>query len=224
MTMTLQHPGRRLALALLTSASLMAGLGGCAAVVVGGVVTVGMAATDRRTLGAQTEDQAIELRGASVVRELVGDRANVSVTAYNRAVLLTGEVPNEADRAAVAAAVGRVENVRSVLNEVAVMGNSSLTSRSSDTLITGRVRAAFVDDRELFANAFKVHTQRGVVYLMGRVTQREGNRATEAARGISGVQRVVRMFEFISEEDLKRMLPTPGTNQPGTPSMPSSGG
>lgn len=216
--------GHRVAMAALLGASVVGGLAGCAAVVIGGVVTAGMAATDRRTLGAQTEDQAIELRGASVVRELVGDRANVSVTAYNRAVLLTGEVPNEADRAAVAAAVGRVENVRSVLNEVAVMGNSSLTARSSDTLITGRVRAAFVDDKELFANAFKVHTQRGVVYLMGRVTQREANRATEAARGISGVQRVVRVFELISEEDLKRMLPTPGTNQPGTPPNPSSGG
>lgn len=223
MKTTSTHWTHRLALAALLGASLAGGLAGCAAVVIGGAVTAGMAATDRRTLGAQTEDQAIELRGASVVRELVGDRANVSVTAYNRAVLLTGEVPNEADRAAVAAAVGRVDNVRSVLNEVAVMGNSSLTSRSSDTLITGRVRAAFVDDKELFANAFKVHTQRGVVYLMGRVTPREANRATEAARSVSGVQRVVRMFETISEDDLKRMLPTPNT-PPASNTPPSTGG
>lgn len=213
---------QRLVLAAVLSASV-AGLGGCAAVVIGGVVAGGLATTDRRTLGTQAEDQAIELKGAGVVREAVGDRSNVSVTSYNRAVLLTGEVPTEADKATVARLVGQVENVRSVLNEVGVMGNSSLTSRSSDTLITARVRAAFVDDKELFANAFKVHTQRGVVYLMGRVTQREANRATEAARGISGVQRVVRAFELISEDDLRRMLPTPGTNQPGIPPNPSGG-
>ena len=99
--------------------------------------------------------------------------------------------------------------MRSIVNELAVLGNTTLTSRSSDALITGRIKASFVDAKDLYANAFKVVTERGTTYLMGRVTQREAGRATEIARSIPGVQRVVRVFEVISEEDLQRMLPQP---------------
>jgi osmotically-inducible protein OsmY len=97
--------------------------------------------------------------------------------------------------------------VRSVANELALLGASSMTQRSSDALITGKVKAAMVDSKDLFANAFKVVTERGIVYLMGRVTQREANRATEIARSTGGVQKVVRLFEIISEEELQRTLP-----------------
>ena len=105
--------------------------------------------------------------------------------------------------------MSRVENVRATVNELAVLGNTTLTQRSSDALVTGRVKAAMVDARDLFANAFRVVTERGTTHLMGRVTQREADRATELARGTTGVQQVVRIFEIISEEELKRMLPQP---------------
>lgn len=190
----------RWALVALAAATL---LGACAPLVVGGAMVGGaLMVTDRRTSGAQVEDQAIELKAANRVREAVGDRGHFNITSYNRAVLITGEAATEADRTAVEQAVGKVENLRSVLNETAVMGSSSLTSRSSDTIISGRVKAAFVDAKDMHANAFKVVTERGVVYLMGRVTEREATRATDIARGIPGVLKVVRVFEILTEAEL----------------------
>jgi osmotically-inducible protein OsmY len=172
----------------------------------GGVVMGTMVATDRRTSGAQLEDEGIEIRASSRIREALGDRVHVNVTSYNRQVLLTGEVPNAQDKQLVEQIVSRVDNVRNVANELAVMGNSTLTQRSSDTLVTGRVKAALVDAQDLVANAFKVVTERGTTYMMGRVTQREVDRATEVIRTVSGVQKVVRLLEIISEDELARTL------------------
>jgi osmotically-inducible protein OsmY len=132
---------------------------------------------------------------------------HVNVTSYNRQVLLTGEVQREQDKQAAEQLVSRVENVKGIVNELAVMGTSSLAQRSADTLTTGKVKAAFVDDKQLSVNAFRVVTERGTTYLMGRVTQREADRATQVARNVSGVQRVVRVFEVISEEELQRIAP-----------------
>ncbi len=197
----------RLWAAVLCIACLGASLSACAPIILGSVAMGALVATDRRTSGAQLEDEGIELRAAGRVRESVGERARVSVTSYNRQVLLTGEVPNAQDKQLVEQIVSRVENVRSIVNELGVLGNSSLTQRSSDALVTGRVKAAMVDAKDLFANAFKVVTERGTTYLMGRVTQREANRATDITRSTSGVQRVVRVLEIISEEELQRTLP-----------------
>jgi osmotically-inducible protein OsmY len=196
--------------AALAIASTLATLPACVPLIVGGAVVGGtLVATDRRTSGAQLEDEGIELRSASRLREAVGDRAHVNATSYNRQVLLTGEVPNEQDKKLAEQIVSRVENVQKIVNELEIMGNTSFAQRSSDTLITGRVRAAFVDSKDLYANSFKVVTERGTVHLMGRVTQREADLATEIARSTSGVQKVVRIFEIISSEDLQRQLPQP---------------
>ncbi len=199
-------------------ASLAGALSACAPLVIGGAMAGGaMVVTDRRTSGAQLEDQGIELRATNRLREQLGERGNVSITSYNRQVLLTGEVTSEDDKAKVEKIVAGVENVRAIVNELAVLGASSLTQRSADTLTTGRVKAAMVDARDLSANAFKVVTSRGTVYLLGRVTQREADRATELTRNTSGVQRVVRVLEIISEEDLARMLPQPAPVKDATP-------
>jgi osmotically-inducible protein OsmY len=199
--------------AVLMPASALFGayiLSGCVPLVVGGAFAGGtLIATDRRTSGAQLEDEGIELRSASRLREALLERVHINITSYNRQVLLTGEVPSEADKARAQEIVSRVENVRSIVNELAVLGNSTLTSRSSDALVTGRVKASFVDAKDLYANAFKVVTERGNTYLMGRVSQREATRATEIARTTPGVQRVVRVLEIISEEELQRLLPQP---------------
>ena len=174
----------------------------------------GLVATDRRTSGIQLEDEGIELRSGARLREALGDRGHLNITSYNRQVLVTGEVPTEQDKQKVSDIVSRVENVRTVVNELAVMPNTSLTDRSSDVLITGRARASLVDARDLFANAFKVVTERGTVHLLGRVTQREANRATELVRTIPGVKRVVRVLEIISEEELQRLQPPAPTPTP----------
>jgi osmotically-inducible protein OsmY len=179
-----------------------------------GTAVVGtLAATDRRTFGAQTEDKTITLKGETRVANLVGSGGHVNVASFNRKVLLTGEVRDEAMKAAVEREVGAIENVASVVNELEVLGNSSFASRSNDTLITGKVKASFVDARDLYANSIKVVTERGIVYLMGRVTQREGQLAGEVTRGVSGVQKVVKVFEYISEDDLRQLSSAPDSQQ-----------
>jgi osmotically-inducible protein OsmY len=141
------------------------------------------------------------------VREAIGDRGHVNVTSYNKLVLISGEVASEADKAAVEQAVTRIENVRSIVNELAIATTATLSSRSNDTFLTSKIKASFVDAKDLQANAFKVVTERGIVYLMGRVTEREAGRAAEVARGVSGVQKVVRVFEVVSEAELADVQP-----------------
>ena len=178
-------------------------LGACAPLIIGGaMVGTALSVTDRRTSGAQLEDQAIELKAVTRIREAVGDRGHINAVSYSRIVLLTGEVASEADRSAVEQAVARIENVRSTVNELAVMGSSSLTARSNDTILTSKVKATFIDAKDVQAQAVKVVTERATVYLLGRVSEREAARATELARGVSGVQKVVRVFEILTEAEL----------------------
>jgi osmotically-inducible protein OsmY len=197
-------------LVLLAAATVASSLPACAPLIIGGAAVGAAMAFDRRTSGAQLEDEGIELRGASALRQTVGDRGHVNITSYNRQVLLTGEVPNEQAKQAAEQAVSRVDNVRGIVNEIAVMPNTTLAQRSNDTLITGKVKASLVDERSLSIIAFKVVTERSVVYLMGRVTQREADRATQIVRNINGVQRVVRIFEIITDEELRRLEPSLG--------------
>ena len=188
---------------------LVSTLGACAPLMIAGVAGTAMVASDRRTSGAQLEDESIELRAQARIRDNLGERVHVNVTSFNRQVLLTGEVTAEKDRQAVVQLVERIENVKAVVNELAVMPMSNLSERSNDLLIVAKVKASFVDSRDLFANAFKVVTERGTVYLMGRVTQREANSATQLTRNVGGVNKVVRLFEIISEDELRNLLPPP---------------
>ncbi len=200
---TLHRP--TLLLAGLAAATL---LSACAPLLVGGaVVGTSMVVTDRRTSGTQLEDQSIELKAKTRVREAVGERGHVNITSYNRTVPLTGEVAADVDKVAVEQAVAKVEGVRTVVNELAVMGSSSLASRSNDAVLTSKVKASYIDAKDVFANAIKVTTERGTVYLMGRVTEREANRASDIARGVAGVQKVVKVFEVITEAELAEIQP-----------------
>jgi osmotically-inducible protein OsmY len=207
---------RGAAAAALLCTALAGAFSGCAPLLVGGaVIGSGLVASDRRTTGIQVEDQAIELKASSRVADLA-TLGHINITSYNRLVLVTGEVPGETERTAVEQAVAKIENVRSVVNELAVAGNSSLGSRSSDTIISGKVKATLVDAKDVQANAYKVVTERGIVYLMGRVTEREGTRGAELARSVSGVQKVVRVFEILSEEELAA-LGRPDNNRAPAP-------
>lgn len=195
---------RPLAAALLCG-MVATGLQGCLALAAGGTVVGTLAATDRRTLGAQTEDRGIMIKGETRVGKLVGDAGHVNVNSFNRKVLLTGEVRDAQMKDAAEREVAAIEGVESVVNELEVAALSSLTSRSNDAIITGKVKASFVDAKDLFANSFKVVTERGTVYLMGRVTDREATRGAQVAAGVSGVRRVVKVFDYISEDELKQM-------------------
>jgi len=197
---------RPLAASLLAATALTA-LQGCAPLILGGAMVGGvLVATDRRTTGAQVEDQGIELRAAAAVRDMA-TLGHINATSYNRQLLLTGEVPDEAQRQRVEQTLARVENVRAVVNELAVSGNSSSTSRANDALLETKVKASFVDAKDVFANAVKVVSERANIYLMGRVTEREAARAADLASRVPGVTKVVRVFEIISEEEMLRLQP-----------------
>ena len=218
---------------LLTLLVLTLGLSACAPVMVGSMVGGAMVASDRRTTGIQLEDEGIEQRSASARRENFGDKEHVNFTSYNRQVLITGEVSSNQVRQQVEQLISRVENVRSVVNELAIGPASTVGERTSDVVLVAKVKAAMVDSEDVFANVFKVVAERGTVYLMGRVTQREAQRATDVVRGVSGVKRVVRVFEYISEDELKGMQSkraadtstsatsaTPGTGAPAAANAP----
>ncbi len=192
---------RRLAAITIALSSLVAG--GCVPLVVGGVATGVLIADDRRTSGTVIDDQNIELRLGNEISTQFGKVSNANITAYNRVVLITGEATTEPVRAGIEKLVRTQANVRHVQNELQIAGPSSLTARSNDSFITGRVKARIVDnqargkDPRVQANHVKVVTEAGVVYLMGLVTAAEAEQAAEIARTTSGVTRVVRVFEII---------------------------
>lgn len=186
-------------------AAALASLSACAPLLLGGAVMTGVLVTDRRTTGAQVEDEGIELKVSSAVRQDLGDRVHLNVTSFNRKVLLTGEASTLADKERAEKLAQAQENVQSVINDLALATPSSLSQRSKDIVTTSRVKAAFVDAKDLQVNAIKVSTERGTVYLMGRVTSREAKRASDIVRGIPGVTKVVRVFDEISEEELQRL-------------------
>jgi osmotically-inducible protein OsmY len=200
-------PFRALVLTLVAILAVPA-LIGCASLIIGGaVVGTTLIATDRRSSGAQVEDKAIELKAPKRMKEAIDERGHISVNSYNRLVLITGEVSTAADKTAVEQAVSRIENVKSIVNELEVSGNAAFGSRSNDTLITAKIRALLIGTKDISSNAVKVVTERGAVYLMGRLTLRESDRVTDVVRNVSGVQKVVRVFETITEEELAQMRP-----------------
>ncbi|MCC2960141.1 BON domain-containing protein [Massilia sp. IC2-278] len=192
---------------VMLGAALLGALQGCVPLVVGGAAFGAASTMDRRTLGAQTEDKSITVKAEVQIPKIVGDAGHVNIASFNRKVLLTGEVRDEAMKARVEAEVRRIENVVSVINELAIAGPSSYTSRSSDALITTNVKGSLVEMKTISATSFKVVTERGTVYLMGRVTQREGDLGAKIAQSVSGVQRVVKIFEYITEEELRTQYP-----------------
>lgn len=215
---------------LVLSSVLASSLSACVPLVVTGVVGGILLATDRRSSGAQLDDEAIELRGSSRINAALQNRGSVSITSYNRVVLLTGQVFSQAERDMVEAIAKTLPNVRYIVNEVAVA--PIYPSGTVDALTSTRVKTALVGSRNVRSNAVKVTTENGVVYLMGIVTQQESDRAAEVASGVSGVRKVVKVFEIVNDAAINSPLPistvpanaTPvapsGAYRPGTPYAP----
>jgi osmotically-inducible protein OsmY len=188
-------------------------LSGCFPLAAGGAVMTGFVAADRRSAGTQLEDQNIELKAANQMRINIGERAHINVTSYNRQALITGEVPTAQDKALAEQMVKGVDNVSTVLNELAVMGNTTFSDRANDAITSGRVKAAIFDAKDLTNNAFKIVVERGVVYVMGRVTAREAKRVTDVITATPSVKKVVRVLDVISEEELARIAPAAGAQK-----------
>ena len=199
--------GRRLVLAMLVVST--AGLCGCFGLAATGAAVGTMAVLDRRSLGAQTEDQAIELRGLRELNQEINNSeiGSISLTSFNRRVLLSGQADTAQTRQRAEEVVReRIPNVREIYNEVEVVGPADFATRARDTSLTARVRTGLVRERDLSSNAIKVITERSTVYLMGLVTHNEGDRAAIISSQISGVTRVVTLFEYITEEELAKIL------------------
>jgi len=171
-------------------------LQGCFPVVAAGVGAGVMMAQDRRTSGAYVEDQAIETKAFDRVGKQYKD-VHVNITSFNRNVLISGEVQTEAVKAEIGSIVSGIENVRNVSNELVVSGTTSMTSRGSDSLITSDVKLRFMNDKRFNADHVKVVTENGTVFLMGIVKRAEADAATEVASTTGGVQRVVKLFEYL---------------------------
>lgn len=198
------HTMRRLAVVGALIGSTLAA-SGCVPLAATGMAVSAMAALDRRTVGAQTEDTEIELRASSRMSDAIKGSKGVAVTSYNRRVLLTGQVPDEAAKADAERTVRQIPGVREVHNELETANRVSFSTTANDTAITARVKAGFLEQKALNTNAVKVVTENGVVYLMGLVTEREGPAYATVASRVSGVRRVVTLYEYVSEEELARI-------------------
>jgi osmotically-inducible protein OsmY len=185
-------------LATLALAAVLPALQGCVTAAAVGAGTVALMVEDRRTTGTYVEDESIEWKVIALVNNEF-QSAHVNGTSYNRRVLLTGQVPTEAMKKAVEDRVKALPQVAGVVNELAVAGNASLTSRGSDSLTTTNVKTRMVGNGKFSVNHVKVVTEDGIVYLMGMVTQPEADAAVDIARSTSGVQRVVKAFEILPE-------------------------
>jgi osmotically-inducible protein OsmY len=201
--------GRRLVLSALVLST--AGLSGCFGLAMTGAAVGTMAVLDRRSLGAQTEDQAIELRGLRELNDEVNNKGtgSISITSFNRRVLLSGQADSAQTKQHAEEIVrNRVPNIKDIYNEVEVANASDFATRTKDTTLTARVKANLVRERNLSSNAIKVVTERSTVYLLGLVTRNEGERAAIISSQVSGVTRVVTLFEYITEEELAKILGT----------------
>ena len=196
---------RRIVSSAVLAATL--GLSGCFGLAVTGAAIGTVAVLDRRSIGAQTEDETIELRGARVLNESVNKdpMASVAITSFNRRALLTGQVPTEE------IVRTRVPNIKDIYNEVEIKPVEDFAASARDSSLTARVKAGLVRERNVTASAIKVVTERNVVYLMGVVTHEEGQRAAIVASQVSGVSKVVTLFEYVTDAELSRIL---GTDQP----------
>ncbi len=202
-------------LVLALGTAFVCSLQGCVPLMVGATAVGTMAAVDRRTLGTQTDDKSIEIKGEGRANKITGDKGRVAVTSFNRLVLLTGEVTDEKMKTEVEQQIATLPGVKSIENDLVVAPVSSVNARSSDLLITSKVKASIIDTKDLYLSAFKIHTDRGVVYLMGRVTQREARLGAEVARNAAGnIKKVVKLFEYISEDDLLELQSKPGADEP----------
>jgi osmotically-inducible protein OsmY len=174
-------------------------LSGCIPLVIGGVASTAAIATDRRTTGAQLDDELIEDKTtAELLERYKGREVHLNVTSYNGNVLLTGEAPTEGVKSEIEGVARGMPKVRSVQNEMVVGATTDLGSRTNDTFITSKVKARFIEANKFQINHVKVVTERAVVYLLGVVRPEEGNAAADIARTTSGVQRVVKVFEYLN--------------------------
>lgn len=192
------HPFTKTSLStFILAAALSTQLTACVPVIVGGAAVGGSMAADRRTSGTYIEDQAIELKASKAIADSLKEKVHANITSFNRQVLITGEVSDDANKKKAESLVKPIENVASIKNYLEIAKNSSLSARTNDAYITSNVKGNFLKENKFSANYVKVVTESGTVYLLGLVTHKEADDAVEIARSIGGVKTVVKVFEYI---------------------------
>lgn len=195
----------RLTLVLATLATALPMLQGCIPAIIGGAAVGVMSVYDRRSTGVQTDDETTEWKAAQAIPEKFRTFSHVNFTAYNRRVLITGEVPSAEAKAIIGEQTQQLAGVKEIFNELNIAPASPLGNRSNDSYITSKLKARLVDSNQLSAIHVKVVTENGVAYLMGIVNEREAKVAVAIARTTDGVRRVVNILEVVSEADTKRI-------------------
>jgi len=225
--MAMNHRLSKLLLVTFIPVVSLGALSGCAPLVVGGAAaTTAVVATDRRTAGEQVEDQAIEMKVGAEMRKLVGDKGRVNTIAYAGNVLLTGDVPTEQDKQQAEQLASKVEKVKRVYNQLRVGDITSINVRTNDSWLSTKVTTTLINTKDVPTRTIVVSTERGVVYLMGRVTEAESERAGKAAAGVSGINKVVKLFEIVSPESLATdtsAAPVQESSAPAAGTQPDSG-
>lgn len=224
--MTLSPRLSKILLVLCIPAVSLGALSGCAPLVVGGAAaTTAVVATDRRTTGEQVEDQAIEMKAGAEMRKLVGDKGRVNVVSYAGQVMLLGDVPTEQDKQRAEELASKVEKVKRVYNQLRVGEITPISVRTNDSWLSTKVTTTLINTKDVPTRTIVVTTERGVVYLMGRLTEAESQRAGKAAAGVGGINKVVKLFEIVSEESVRvpssSAAPVTDTPQPdaGSPDV-----
>lgn len=216
------HDTKKIARPLVLAALIATAAGSlsaCAPLIVGGAAaTTAVVVTDRRTSGAQLEDQNIEFKAERDISAKLGDAARVNAMSYNNVVLLTGDVPNAEAKNQATALAQNVQHVKKVVNQLNIGPVASFGIRSSDTWLTSKVKTKLLNTEYVPSATIDVTTDHAVVYLMGLVTEAEGNNAATAASGVSGVAKVVKIFEFISREEALRLSGTSSSDPKGSSS------
>ncbi|MEO8135585.1 MAG: BON domain-containing protein [Betaproteobacteria bacterium] len=195
--MNSMHRQLAVLLQIVCAAAVMATLQGCFPLVATGMGAAVLMADDRRTAGIYVEDESIENKALLRIESKHSNGVHVNVTSYNRIVLLTGEAPSAEIRADIQRIVREIPNVRAVQNEIAVTPTTTYMLRGNDSVLTSKVKTRFVDADKFRANHVKVVTENSIVYLLGLVSRQEAEAAADIARTTGGVQRVVRVFEYI---------------------------
>lgn len=208
-------------LALCVPIVSLGALSGCAPLVVGGAAaTTAVVAADRRTTGEQVEDRAIEMKIGSEMRKLLGDKGRVKAVSYAGRVVLMGDVPTQEDKQQAEALASKVEKVQQVYNQLRVGDITPVSVRTNDSWLTTKVTTALINTKDVPTRTIVVTTERGIVYLLGRVTDAESQRAGKAAAGVGGVNKVVKLFEIVSAESLvtgsQQAAPTQDSSAPAS--------
>jgi osmotically-inducible protein OsmY len=211
----MKNPIRRIVVVALAAAPLL-GATGCAPLLIGGAAAgTAIVVSDRRSSGIQLEDQAIELRLRSALdSKLPSSVANIKITSYNQRVLLTGEVTTEAAKAEAQAIAEKSPNVHSVRNELYVGALTTFANQNYDRSLTAKVTIALIDAPGVPSGTISVVTSRSIVYLMGLVTEAEGEAAARAASRVAGVRQVIKYFEYISEKEAAAVTSAPPAGTP----------